>query len=426
MSVNTFYNIKRVLFLLVCSTCFLCNSYGLYNEERVEFLDSTIYELIDCYQFEKALQNLDEEIKAQTRLKQDVSKLLQEKERLSRCAQMLSVTEDVCFIDSMILSKTDMFSKLPLSSEIGKVGQLKDVNPLIADKYDSIKYLASYMNSINDRIYLTMKDSDSVNKLYVSNRLLNEWTPPAPLSGITNIEGSQSYPYMCADGVTFYYSSCSTLGIGGSDIYVTRYVVDEDRFLKPELLGMPFNSPANDYFYIYDEDKGVGCFATDRRQAEDSVCVYFFLPNSARHTIEVDSLGNDSVVGYAQIRSIKDTWKDVGLVNQWKTILHKKDSESVDSRCRYIIKNDLIYTSIEDFVSLSARDYARQWTEALEALDTMKKDLERMRKAYIHGNSEVVLRQKILKSEKEIASLIIKVNDLEKRMRMEELIVISQ
>jgi hypothetical protein len=49
-----------------------------------------------------------------------------------------------------------------------------------------------------------------------------------------------------------------------------------------------------------------------------------------------------------------------------------------------------------------------------------------MRKAYIHGNSEVVLRQKILKSEKEIASLIIKVNDLEKRMRKEELIVISQ
>ena len=55
-----------------------------------------------------------------------------------------------------------------------------------------------------------------------------------------------------------------------------------------------------------------------------------------------------------------------------------------------------------------------------------EKDLEIMRKAYIHGNSEVVLRQKILKSEKEIASLIIKVNDLEKRMRKEELTVISQ
>ena len=48
-----------------------------------------------------------------------------------------------------------------------------------------------------------------------------------------------------ADGVTIYYASDGE-GLGGYDIFVTRYNTNTDTYLVPENVGMPFNSPYND------------------------------------------------------------------------------------------------------------------------------------------------------------------------------------
>ena len=38
--------------------------------------------------------------------------------------------------------------------------------------------------------------------------------------------------------------------MGGYDIFVTRYNSDTDNYLNPENVGMPFNSPFNDYMAL--------------------------------------------------------------------------------------------------------------------------------------------------------------------------------
>lgn len=55
-----------------------------------------------------------------------------------------------------------------------------------------------------------------------------------------------------ADGVTIYYASDGE-GLGGYDIFVTRYNTNTDTYLVPENVGMPFNSPYNDYMYVIDD-----------------------------------------------------------------------------------------------------------------------------------------------------------------------------
>ncbi|MFR3186749.1 MAG: hypothetical protein ACLTOV_01045 [Phocaeicola sp.] len=43
-------------------------------------------------------------------------------------------------------------------------------------------------------------------------------------------------------------------------------------------MGMPFNSPYNDYMYALDDFNNLGWFATDRFQPEGKVCIYVFAP----------------------------------------------------------------------------------------------------------------------------------------------------
>ena len=99
-------------------------------------------------------------------------------------------------------------------------------------------------------------------------------------------EDNLNYPFMLSDGQTLYFAAKNEESLGGYDIYMTRYDNDERKYLAPENLGMPFNSPANDYLLVIDEFNNLGGFASDRNQPADSVCLYTFIPNESRRTYE--------------------------------------------------------------------------------------------------------------------------------------------
>ena len=80
---------------------------------------------------------------------------------------------------------------------------------------------------------------------------------------------------MQADGVTLYFAAESDDGLGGLDLYVTRFNQETGKYVRPENLGLPYNSPANDYLFATDETAGVALLVTDRRQPADKVCLYW-------------------------------------------------------------------------------------------------------------------------------------------------------
>lgn len=110
-------------------------------------------------------------------------------------------------------------------------------------------------------------------QLYSRIKLINNWSDPEPLNTL-NEQGNVNYPYLMADGVTLYYASDGEGSLGGYDIFVTRYDSESSSYLRPDNIGMPFNSPANDYMYVIDELNNLGWFASDRYQPEDKVCIY--------------------------------------------------------------------------------------------------------------------------------------------------------
>lgn len=145
----------------------------------------------------------------------------------------------------------------------------------------------------------------------------DKWSRDIPLKGL-DVLGDDvdiNWPFMLADGTTLYFAAKGEESIGGFDIFMTRYDETTKSFLKPENIGMPFNSAANDYLYIVDEYDGFGWFATDRNQPEGMVCIYSFLLNDVRENYIVDEYSPEQLRQLSEIHSISQTWSSLNARN---------------------------------------------------------------------------------------------------------------
>ena len=215
-----------------------------------------------------------------------------------RIAQMLASTQQIMFVDSFVVDGDNFMSYIPLSPECGTLTQ--------ADG------LGGYTNELGDRQLRAYKEEgDTVCHIFSSNLIDTEWTVPTPLNGIDAV--GTNFPYLMPDGTTLYFAQGGEKALGGYDIFVTRYDAARNMFLRPENLGMPFASAANDYLYVIDETYQLGYFVTDRRQPKGKVCVYVFLPPTTRRIYQSEAYSEQQLQSLAGIGSIADTWSDNAL-----------------------------------------------------------------------------------------------------------------
>ena len=231
------------------------------------------------------------------RRKKPVKKTAPKKEEVveedPRIQQMLASTQKIMFVDSMVVDFDDFISYIPLSPECGVLTQ------------DGLH--GGYTNELNDRrLMATVLPGDSVCHILSSNLIDTEWTTPATLNGID--DDASDFPYLMPDGTTLYFAQRGDKSIGGYDIFVTRYDAERNMFLRPENLGMPFSSEANDYLYVIDETYQIGYFVTDRRQPRGKVCIYIFLPPNSRNIYPSEAYSEQQLRALAGINRIADTW----------------------------------------------------------------------------------------------------------------------
>ena len=138
-----------------------------------------------------------------------------------------------------------------------------------------------FVNEMGNKAYFSQPDDSLKQQLCTSDLLGGEWSKPQLLNGISEGISETAYPFMLADGLTFYFAGKGEESIGGYDIFMTRYDAHNNSFLKPENIGMPFNSEANDYLFAIDEYAHIGYFVSDRRQPVISL----FLSRAERLTI---------------------------------------------------------------------------------------------------------------------------------------------
>lgn len=123
---------------------------------------------------------------------------------------------------------------------------------------------------------------DSVNKtsdLYVSTKTDNDWSKPSPLS--INTTGNEKTPYLHSDGITLYFSSDGYPGMGGYDIYYTRF--ENGKWSEPKNLGYPINTEADEIGFFVSTDGRNGYFSSNSLQGSGGYDIYGFeLPVEVR------------------------------------------------------------------------------------------------------------------------------------------------
>lgn len=173
----------------------------------------------------------------------------EEQMRLEKLERMKSAMQKVMFIDSIVVDKKDFLQYYHLSPETGSISDGDDFFH-IKENDDCFVYL----NEIGNKCYYSQQETDSTSNLYYREAIDMKWSQPTLLAGINDEQHFRkvNYPYMMGDGTTFYFAAEGDPdGLGGYDIYMTTYDEEENRFLHPVNIGLPFNSEANDYLYCY-------------------------------------------------------------------------------------------------------------------------------------------------------------------------------
>lgn len=263
------YNSKSTLYLYRYARCAQeMGDYAVaidYFNKSGERYSLKHFFLGECYFHTQQMADAVAEYQTYMNINPDTDRRAYIEQQIALAEKMqryLRHTASVTLLDSTDVAKKDVLSAYNISPEAG-----------FLFRKDST--LFGYMNQLRARrIFASGNDSASV--LLTQYSLIGGWTPVDTLPASVNMSSRQNSPYFLSDGVTLYYASDKADGLGGLDIYITRYNSATDTYTVPENIGLPFNSPANDFLYVLDETQGVGYWATDRYSSPDSVRVYKF------------------------------------------------------------------------------------------------------------------------------------------------------
>ncbi len=415
---------KRILLLLSIALSISTITYGQRGKAKKEEPEEpTPEECIANYEFQKAIDLLEEKIEKLTKRKKSTEAEEALLEIANKGVINLSATEKVTIIDSLLLRKEDLFGILKISSECGEVNANNTEGKILYDSCGTY-----FLNELKNRLLTGRRGANGKFRLYERTLNGNEWTADKQLKGLESEEAeNQNYPFMLTDGVTLYFAADKEEGMGGYDIYMTRYDADEHTYLSPENVGMPFNSSGNDYLMVIDEYYNLGWFVTDRFQAADTVCLYTFLPNETRRVYNEDEVGTEQLISFARINRIQDTWTDRKTVAEAQERLKKLRSGKVQQAkvrdFEFIVNDTHVCYSLDDFKNATAKEKAKLWLETKEQLTKDRNTLDALRMQYATATADkkAQLAPQIRLTESKVEQAERDAKTLEKDIRKAEL-----
>ena len=367
----------------------------------------------DLYRFDEAVENYETHIEWLEEKTRDTENAHAELSDVLKRARMFKSTEKVAVIDSIIINKATFLEAYNIIASSGNILWNYEKNGTIHE------------NELgNKRIVSEMKDDKM--QLYTQVKLLNGWGEKHEIESLNDL-GNVNYPFMLGDGVTLYFASDGEGSLGGYDIFVTRYDSEDNTYLRPSNIGMPFNSTANDYLYVIDELNNLGWFVTDRNQPADSVCVYVFIPNESKQSYNYEATDLQVIIDAATLRNIRTTWTDMNEVNAALSRLEKaKNVEVKEVRINdfhFIINDQLTYHTWTDFHSKEAKNKYQELMQKEKDLSLLSYTLQNKRDQYAGANEKErkEITPSILDLEKRIPQLMREIEQLTKEVRRLEI-----
>lgn len=298
--------------------------------------------------------------------------------KVSRAKDMINHVEKIVVFDSLVVAKKDFFKSYKISPD---VGYIKDSSVLPSQK-DAQNDQPVYCSSDQSHLMWASKDSDGIMRLMECNKLLDgSWDTPVQEDDVLNDDGDANYPFLMPDGQTLYYASNGSNSIGGYDIFVSRKDDDSGSFLAPQNVGMPFNSPYDDYLLAIDEQTGIGWWATDRNQIADSLTIYMFKPNQVRVNYEQDV---PNIKELASLSDIKLTWPENADFSDLKAKLKAIPSERATKKQDFVFyaSKGVIYTTLDDAKTKEGRNLLEQYFSTINIQNSNNKKMAALREQF--------------------------------------------
>lgn len=327
------------------------------------------------------------------------------------------------------LPKASFLRAYTLSRDLGQLYLCRDWF-----KDDRSQDMTCYVSGRSDKMIFAQKDSTNQIDLMLAYSYLAGWSEAKSISPSINTPYNENYPYACSDGVTFYFASDRPGGLGGYDIYISSYNVGLNAYLKPSNMGMPYNSPYNDYLMVVDELQNVAWFVSDRASGLDSVTVYKYALSEGP---KLDCSVSPELISKALLTTIDSTLLvelPQGNVTGSMVAGHQitgaapQDSASTADTFHLIISDQVIYTRLSDFKSKAAQRFYLDRVKEEQTLQGSKTELQKLRESYAQAEAETnknSIAQKIVDLEDKIYQSGQRINTLLDEIRTEELKAIN-
>jgi len=335
--------------------------------------------------------------------------------------EMLPSTQRLLIVDSVVVDFNKMFSAIPLPADLGRLESYNDFFATASQDGSTV-----YVNGFGSRCFYS-ETTGKKRLLYSRDKLGEQWSKAQKLEGLTLRADTLGFPFMAADGITFYFSAKTSDGLGGYDIYMTRYDTDSGQFYEPQNLGLPINSKANDYMYVEDEINQLAWLATDRRQPAGKVCVYTLVPQASRTNYDADEMPADSLRSLARIDRIRDTWGDKAALDEARQRIadsqtaRQKQSDGAENEA-FVVNDSRTVTSADGFKSAKSPLLFASVKQTRQQIADTETELSSLRTTYHLANKQqkARLKTRILDTESTLDELKATLKKQENELRRTE------
>lgn len=250
------------LTLLLLSNEVLSQSNELINQGSKLHRDYKFSEAIDIYQ--KAIDNTNDSL----------TKIILE-ERIIQCENginLLLYATSPNVVSHSVFPTENFYLHI---SSLPNKSWIKTPNVMVST--DTHPYYNSvFFPSTSKTVYYSAPDNSGSWNIYQITQLSDSlWAQPKIAGENITSSGDEIFPMLSSDGKELYFASNGHYGMGGYDLYVSRWDEESQEWGIPENLGFPFSSTEDDIFFMNSPDGQYSILGTTRGCANsEQISIY--------------------------------------------------------------------------------------------------------------------------------------------------------
>lgn len=326
--------------------------------------------------------------------------------------QMLSHVERIVVVDSLLVDKDNFLSAYRLQPSAGRILSSRELRQAGIMPADGENPGTGFTNEFGDYMIWSQPDEEGILRLNERVKLTDgSWSAAEILPDVLNfpeeigdtvVYGNAAFPFMLDDGITLYFASDGSESLGGYDIFEAQRDPSDGSYLLPRNIGMPFNSPYDDYMMAIDPLTGAGWWVSDRNQIDGKLTLYVYVLKDDR--VNVDPEDEDlsiyaTLSGWRDVQNEEDIAEASAVRNEIARI-KPVSAKKQDFTLR--IPGGGVYHYFSDFRNNAAASKMRSYLELENKVEKNRKELSDLRhKLYLAGKD----RKSALKLQEKEAQL---------------------